>query len=455
VNATTGRVVERVSYDAYGVGRHSFPGDTDGDGIFGASDLAALNAATASNTTARPITDAGYNPDLDVNADGVIDSGDYTALGVNPGTTVFTSGMPAGRISSGGAGTGSPDNDVGYCGYMFNHETQDYHVRFRAYAPRWGRWLQRDPAGYVDGGSLVEYVGGSPIPHIDSYGLYSDITWWENVPGYKDGMKGTHHHKYSQHWFWVMLYGKTGGEHVRSTFTRDGEDVDSEGRCEYQREAGCGVETVAKSVVNGLEAGQATVVILVCAVTPGPEDAAIVALPLLRNLASVSKTVDGWKGVTKCGDEVVLSAEEATKLDKLVAEGKMPGKAVDLASQEGKAAGKSKGHTIEKHVGKDDKYLKDRIKNEQIQEASTYADKAQAEAAVNKIMSDPKKLKEFEDWVKGGMKGTLPLHLDDLGMGPIGTVCSASGMSAGKGARVVWKRGDDGNPMILTSHPIP
>jgi hypothetical protein len=51
-----------------------------------------------------------------LNADGVIDSGDYTALGVNPGTTVFTSGMPAGRISSGGAGTGSPDNDVGYCG---------------------------------------------------------------------------------------------------------------------------------------------------------------------------------------------------------------------------------------------------------------------------------------------------------------------------------------------------
>jgi RHS repeat-associated protein len=175
INATTGRVVERVSYDAYGVARHSFPGDTDGDGSFGAADLAALNAATANNTVPRPITDANYNPDLDVNADGTIDGGDYTALGVNPGTTLFASAMPAGRISSGGGGVGAPDNDVGYCGYMFNHETQDYHVRFRAYAPRWGRWLQRDPAGYVDGGSLVEYVKGAPSQVVDPYGLRSVV----------------------------------------------------------------------------------------------------------------------------------------------------------------------------------------------------------------------------------------------------------------------------------------
>jgi RHS repeat-associated protein len=173
VNATTGRVVERVSYDAYGVGRHSFPGDTDGDGSFGAADLAALNAATANNTVPRPITDANYNPDLDVNADGTIDGGDYTALGVNPGTTLFASAMPAGRISSGGGGVGAPDNDVGYCGYMFNHETQDYHVRFRAYAPRWGRWLQRDPAGYVDGMGLYEYARSRSANLNDPFGLES------------------------------------------------------------------------------------------------------------------------------------------------------------------------------------------------------------------------------------------------------------------------------------------
>jgi RHS repeat-associated protein len=164
-------VVERVSYDAYGVARHSFPGDTDGDGAFGSSDLAALNAATGSNTTPRPITDPAYNPDLDVNADGTIDGGDYTALGVNPWTTLFAPGMPAGRISSGGGGVGTPDNDVGYCGYVFNHETQDYHVRFRAYAPRWGRWLQRDPAGYAWAMSQVEYVKSSSVSQFDAMGL--------------------------------------------------------------------------------------------------------------------------------------------------------------------------------------------------------------------------------------------------------------------------------------------
>jgi RHS repeat-associated protein len=139
VNATTGRVVERVAYDAYGVGRHSFPSDTDGD--------------------------------LDVNADGVIDGGDYTVLGVNPGTTIFASALPAGRISSGGGGSGTPDNDVGYCGYVFNHETQDYHVRFRAYAPRWGRWLQRDPLVYPDGMNSLQYGISSPTVHEDPFGL--------------------------------------------------------------------------------------------------------------------------------------------------------------------------------------------------------------------------------------------------------------------------------------------
>ncbi|MBX3322567.1 MAG: RHS repeat-associated core domain-containing protein, partial [Phycisphaeraceae bacterium] len=64
-----------------------------------------------------------------------------------------------------------PDNEVGYAGYRFNCEEQIYCVRFRHYSPRLGRWLERDPAGYVDGGSLYEYVRSSPVRYNDPFGL--------------------------------------------------------------------------------------------------------------------------------------------------------------------------------------------------------------------------------------------------------------------------------------------
>jgi RHS repeat-associated protein len=441
VNATTGRVVERVAYDAYGVGRHSFPSDTDGD--------------------------------LDVNADGVIDGGDYTVLGVNPGTTVFTSGMPAGRISSGGAGTGSPDNDVGYCGYVFNHETQDYHVRFRAYAPRWGRWLQRDPAGYVDGGNLLQYTISNPGSLSDAFGLTSEPPTtngdgiqegWNDSPGIgPGGRRVVWHHRYEKtrrYFFGIIPIGST-LEHAESRWTDvsaqepyTDESQDNQGQCRSQREQLSTITCAAQSVHDNVKYVQETTFFVACVVLPGPEDAAIVALPLLRNMVTLTRTADGWKGVTRCGDEVALTAEDAAKAEKLASEGNLPGKTVDLASHEGKATARgSKGHTMDKHVGKDEAYLNNRVANERRKTASTYDDMAQAEAAIQKIMSDPGQQKVFQEWLKNGMKGNCKLEGSDLGMGPIGTTCTASGKSQGKGATVVWAKGADGNPMILTSYP--
>jgi hypothetical protein len=43
-------------------------------------------------------------------------------------------------------------------------------VRFRSYSPTLGRWLERDPAGYVDGMGLYEYVRGGPIAAVDPSG---------------------------------------------------------------------------------------------------------------------------------------------------------------------------------------------------------------------------------------------------------------------------------------------
>src|SRR5690606_7896556 len=46
-----------------------------------------------------------------------------------------------------------------------------YHVRHRAYDPELGRWLERDPAGYIDGWSLYQAVNSSPVMYVDPSGM--------------------------------------------------------------------------------------------------------------------------------------------------------------------------------------------------------------------------------------------------------------------------------------------
>ena len=64
----------------------------------------------------------------------------------------------------------SEQNEILYCGYRFDSESGLYHVRNRMYHTTLGRWLQRDPKGYVDGMGLYEYVGSDPIDHTDPQG---------------------------------------------------------------------------------------------------------------------------------------------------------------------------------------------------------------------------------------------------------------------------------------------
>ncbi|MBX3110354.1 MAG: hypothetical protein KF743_14330, partial [Fimbriimonadaceae bacterium] len=44
-------------------------------------------------------------------------------------------------------------------------------VRFRHYDPEIGRWLERDPAGYVDGMNKLLYVKGNAIRYVDPFAL--------------------------------------------------------------------------------------------------------------------------------------------------------------------------------------------------------------------------------------------------------------------------------------------
>ncbi len=62
-------------------------------------------------------------------------------------------------------------NEVLWCGYRRDTESGLYHVRHRMYHPLLGRWLQRDPLGYVDGISLYEYCRSRPASAADPLGL--------------------------------------------------------------------------------------------------------------------------------------------------------------------------------------------------------------------------------------------------------------------------------------------
>ena len=70
----------------------------------------------------------------------------------------------------------SKQNEILFCGYRFDPESGLYHVRHRMYHPTLGRWLGRDPLGYVDGTSLYEYCGDSPASVTDPLGLRSEAS---------------------------------------------------------------------------------------------------------------------------------------------------------------------------------------------------------------------------------------------------------------------------------------
>ena len=162
-------IVERTSYTSYGVAQHHPKYDVRGDGDRGVKDIAVVAALAdigSYPSTPTVITDASYRAEADLDRDGDIDTADYNLIN---GMSTDT-GIPAGELSP-DTGAAPTDNILGFHGYCFNNETQQYAVRYRCYDPQLGRFITRDPAGYVDGASLYEFVRSSPIGFIDPMGL--------------------------------------------------------------------------------------------------------------------------------------------------------------------------------------------------------------------------------------------------------------------------------------------
>ena len=175
---SVGKLLERVSYTAGGEARHHHRGDLNGDGGTSSTELSTINTLGLFGGTA--ITSANYNPNADLDCSGTIDSRDYSLVSGLGAQAAVRRGQISGNwvAPSGGGAPSSTDNIVGYCGYLFNGECGLYSVRFRVYDPVTMRWLTRDPAGYVDGANLYEYVRGDPIGLIDPFGLENNQPWY-------------------------------------------------------------------------------------------------------------------------------------------------------------------------------------------------------------------------------------------------------------------------------------
>ena len=61
-------------------------------------------------------------------------------------------------------------NEILYAGYRLDAESGMFQVRNRNYHPTLGRWIERDPAGYVDGMSLYQYCRSNPAAMTDPQG---------------------------------------------------------------------------------------------------------------------------------------------------------------------------------------------------------------------------------------------------------------------------------------------
>ncbi|WP_123424456.1 RHS repeat-associated core domain-containing protein [Pseudomonas brassicacearum] len=71
-----------------------------------------------------------------------------------------------------------------------------YYYGFRYYAPWLQRWINPDPAGYVDGMNLYQFVGANPVNNIDSVGLdkkrWQDLIHKHLLTGYGHILRGHH-----------------------------------------------------------------------------------------------------------------------------------------------------------------------------------------------------------------------------------------------------------------------
>jgi len=126
------------------------------------------------------------------------------------------------------------------------------------------------------------------------------------------------------------------------------------------------------------------------------------------------------------------------------------GQTHDLSADEAQG-----GHTLSRHVGRSDADLQERLEREgNISAASTYTDRAAAEAVVGKVLEHNSRVEQWEQ--RGGRRPNLALDYHGDASQPIGR-CMQRGSSTAVpawDAIVVLKAARDGDGYyVLTTYP--
>ncbi|WP_368650540.1 ribonuclease YeeF family protein [Bacillus inaquosorum] len=133
------------------------------------------------------------------------------------------------------------------------------------------------------------------------------------------------------------------------------------------------------------------------------------------------------------------------------------GDSTPLAPGGGLAAHEAKGgHLIERHIGKTDEELIERLRtdpNPHITASSTFKDRATAERIANSVLNDPKNIKKIENWIDDPKKPKLMLKYKGDGE-IIGRSVSRNSelVENVTNAKIILKKDNNGN-FILTGYP--
>ncbi len=166
-------MIDRIAYSPYGEATRTLRSDVNGDGFVNKDDYAGI----IKPRTGATIGTAAYVVEADLDRDGKITQTDYDISIADDGKS------SSGGVGEAGLFSRGVRNSIGYCGYIYNEDSGLYTVRFRTYSPTLGRWLERDPAGYVDGMGLYEYVRGGAIDAVDPSGLHTGWLMQREVVG--------------------------------------------------------------------------------------------------------------------------------------------------------------------------------------------------------------------------------------------------------------------------------
>jgi RHS repeat-associated protein len=157
ITKSNGDPLQYVVYSPYGEPVTHAVADVDLDGDVDIYDQAAWANGSPNSTFA-------YAALEDLNHDGTDSAADDALFDESYTDNLGLGGR--GRLSS-----GKLDNRKGYAGYEHDESLTMYHVRHRVYRADLGRWMTRDPLGYVDGMSTYEYVAGMGVVLLDPSGL--------------------------------------------------------------------------------------------------------------------------------------------------------------------------------------------------------------------------------------------------------------------------------------------